>query len=296
MTAAMPSPPLMEEHLKRLACSNAHDSTDSTPQSTPTASDGPSADTVLMGPSTLKKSAKRKSAEALLASKYDKLRRVSSTQSLGVCGAGSASPCCAHPTSQQPTAAAPGSSRPSVAVPACRSCGTGRSGWCAGAVSIPPMNWPTALQPLASDDDLVVDSTGLYTLPGSITVRIVTRPEQMPGALRALRESMADGFVAIDLEWRPDGYMNAGGGATAPPTRVALMQLASATMCVLVRTCRMPTLPPSLVSFLRWVAGGRLCLCELSPANILSRSWAPWCATTRLLPWFQHLQAALCSI
>ena len=63
-------------------------------------------------------------------------------------------------------------------------------------------------------------------------------------ALAALRDSMADRVIGIDLEWRPDlrrGFQN----------RVALMQLASTTRAVLIRTCCMDGLPPCLSAFLR---------------------------------------------
>ena len=77
--------------------------------------------------------------------------------------------------------------------------------------------------------------------------RLVNRPEQLPAALHALRRSMQDSCIAIDLEWRPDGYM---GRAGTGSNKVALMQLASASLCVLVRCCRMPRLPPALLEFL----------------------------------------------
>lgn len=56
---------------------------------------------------------------------------------------------------------------------------------------------------------------------------------------------MADRVIGIDLEWRPEytrGVQN----------RVALMQLASSTCAILLRTCRMDVLPACLRSFLRY--------------------------------------------
>lgn len=77
-------------------------------------------------------------------------------------------------------------------------------------------------------------------------MHVVSAAEGLPGALRALRDSMQDGVVAVDLEWRPEGW--AGNG----PSRVALMQLASATTAVLVRVCRLGfRMPPPLRAFLR---------------------------------------------
>ncbi len=68
---------------------------------------------------------------------------------------------------------------------------------------------------------------------GHCRIYVVSAPTQLPAALAALRSSMSgDPFVALDLEWRPD--------VKGAPTRVALLQLASATVSVLVRTCRLP--------------------------------------------------------
>ncbi len=54
---------------------------------------------------------------------------------------------------------------------------------------------------------------------------------------------MADSVVGIDLEWRPDV-------GRAKKNKVALMQLASSTCALLIRTCRMDTLPDCLGAFL----------------------------------------------
>ncbi len=65
-------------------------------------------------------------------------------------------------------------------------------------------------------------------------------------ALTALRASMTDPAIALDLEWRPDF----GRGSS----RVALVQLASGSRAVLVRVCRMgDQLPAALRDFLRWI-------------------------------------------
>ena len=79
-------------------------------------------------------------------------------------------------------------------------------------------------------------------------MHVVAHESQLPAALCALRASMADTCVAIDLEWKPEGW--AGNGTS----RIALMQLASATVAVLVRVSHIGfRMPPSLRTFLRWV-------------------------------------------
>lgn len=189
------------------------------------------------------------------------------SSSSSLLGAAAPSPSPSGTDHQPPSAAAP-AARPPVAVPACcsRVCAAGahaQVGWCSGVpCSIPSMDWAAALAPLPPGAELAPDSAGALQLPGGVTVRLVTRPEQAPGALRALRASMegGDAVVAIDLEWKPDGYA----GAVAGSNRVALMQLASATCCVLVRTCRMQALPRALLQFLR---------CGLPPVALFWLGW-----------------------
>lgn len=59
---------------------------------------------------------------------------------------------------------------------------------------------------------------------------------------------MQDSCVAIDLEWKPEGWAGSG----PRPNRVALMQLASASVAVLVRVNSLGfRMPPPLRAFLR---------------------------------------------
>ena len=155
-----------------------------------------------------------------------------------------------------------------VHVPACASCCPAdaqcdpsdgqqqQQQWCDHDVAIPSTDWPAVMQAVGgggagSSSAAVADAEpgadGLHRLPGGITVRVTTRPEQLPAALAALRASMADSVVAIDMEWRPDGFGGGGGSS-----RVALMQLASSSHVLLVRLCRMGfALPLVLAAFLR---------------------------------------------
>lgn len=76
----------------------------------------------------------------------------------------------------------------------------------------------------------------------------MSRAKQLPGALSSLRGSMQDSCVAIDLEWKPEGWAGSG----PRPNRVALMQLASASVAVLVRVNSLGfRMPPPLRAFLR---------------------------------------------
>ena len=77
-----------------------------------------------------------------------------------------------------------------------------------------------------------------------LQILVVENPVFLPVALQKLRSSMSDPIVAIDLEWRP----SFSGGRFTP---VALVQLATSRMAVLVRVCRMGhTLPSALKEFL----------------------------------------------
>ncbi len=79
-------------------------------------------------------------------------------------------------------------------------------------------------------------------------MHVVSQAEQLPGALAALRQSMQDSCIAIDLEWKPEGWAGAG----PRPNRVALMQLASASVAVLIRVNSLGfRMPPPLRAFLR---------------------------------------------
>ena len=66
---------------------------------------------------------------------------------------------------------------------------------------------------------------------------------------------MAGGVVGLDLEWVPDTDSD-----EDKQTRVALVQIASATVALLVRLNGVPALPPPLLDFLRCagLAGPRL--------------------------------------
>ncbi|GAB4819761.1 hypothetical protein N2152v2_006807 [Parachlorella kessleri] len=249
-----PEPPLMQpptlrkEHLKRLACPSATDlATCSTPEQSsgshhsPLSSDGPSSASVLDFGSAALKSAKRKAREDLLLSRFSKVNSASSLPQLAVTHAAGGDAASERQAGKR-NKPEPGS-RPPVVVPACDSACS--RPWCSCAVSIPAVDWAAALQPVTASSS--IPACGTIQLPGGVEVRLVSRPEQLPAALHALRGSMQDSCIAIDLEWRPDGYM---GRAGAGSNKVALMQLASASLCVLVRCCRMPRLPTVLAEFL----------------------------------------------
>ena len=168
----------------------------------------------------------------------------------------------------------------SVHVPSCCECGdTERSGWCSAEVAIPPIEWAAVMRAVGGPGAIGVGQDGTLMLPGSVPVRVVVRPEQLPAALRALRSSMQDTVVAIDMEWQPDGIRGQSNN------KVAMLQLASSSMAVLVRISRMGfTLPPSLAAFLRCgggaargagdarearPAGARMIPCSLASSTVL---------------------------
>lgn len=81
-------------------------------------------------------------------------------------------------------------------------------------------------------------------LPEGLQVYLVEHPKHVPDALERLRASMQDRVIAIDLEWRPEVVA----GRFSP---VALMQLSSSTVCVLIRVSSMSfVLPPAVKAFL----------------------------------------------
>lgn len=93
--------------------------------------------------------------------------------------------------------------------------------------------------------ELAQETCGRYRI-GACAIHVVSSLSDLPCALEALRNSLlgGGGEVAIDLEWRPEWR------GARQPTRVALIQLATPSVCLLVRTCLLPLSPP-LQAFLR---------------------------------------------
>ena len=120
--------------------------------------------------------------------------------------------------------------------------------WCRVPVRIPvSTDWGSVLSSssTATRNDLTSNLVN-YTLPGGMQCLVVSSASEIPAALQLLRDSMADSVIAIDLEWRPDyKTMN------KKKNKVALMQLASSSLAVLIRCCTMKfILPTALKTFL----------------------------------------------
>jgi hypothetical protein len=129
--------------------------------------------------------------------------------------------------------------------PACSAHGKDAAGWCSAPVRVPHVDWRRVLEsePLTYRAARLAPGLERLSLPHGLVVYVVEAPEAAPAALEALAASMADGAIAIDLEWRP--------AFTSRQTPVAMVQLASASVCVLLRTARMSfALPPAAAEFL----------------------------------------------
>lgn len=88
-------------------------------------------------------------------------------------------------------------------------------------------------------------------LLGICDIVLLERAEDVPEALSRLRGSMRDPVIAVDLEWRPD-ILGAQDFPGIRQNRVALIQLATSSLCVLIRTCSMGFhLPRALQDFFR---------------------------------------------
>jgi hypothetical protein len=173
------------------------------------------------------KSAKRRAAEGLLAERAAQRQRACVSPAAGTGTAGAAAP-------------------RDVAVPAC-GC-AGGAAWCGVPVSLPALDWAAALAPAAPAAPAAHPrgAGGAALLPGGLRALVVERLADLAPALLELRASLAAGdlVLGVDLEWRPDvrkGSCN----------KVALLQLASARLAVLVRVCALGfRLPPPLAAFL----------------------------------------------
>lgn len=243
--AAVHQPPSFKEHMRRLSHQDGASAScrlegGSSPQAAcaPTA---PSPAAAAAAPSP-PKSSKRKAAEALIAARFH--RTDSNSYLLG------------SPVGDSPDGGCGGAQpRAPVLVPACAACSIDApgqqaqpsAGWCDSKVSIPAVDWPTVLRAVDDGCELTPapNSASSFLLPGGMAVSVVSRAEALPAALAALRASMLDSCVAIDLEWRPDFVLGSS-------SKVALIQLASATTCLLVRTSHMNfSVPACLDAFLR---------------------------------------------
>lgn len=120
--------------------------------------------------------------------------------------------------------------------------------WCDFDVSLPHVNWNViASSPLEEVSNLASPPyfrLPKYQLPQGIDIYVVNTESQLPEALRLLADSMEDSVISIDLEWKPDFVRDT--------SKVALMQLSSATCCLLIRTCKLGhEFPEELLKFLR---------------------------------------------
>eukprot|EP00884_Botryococcus_braunii_P006263 jgi/Botrbrau1/15638/Bobra.4_1s0023.1 len=138
--------------------------------------------------------------------------------------------------------------RQGVSVKACSSdcCSEARDpSWCMfGSMQVADLDWSSVFSSAIMPRAAPLAGQSCFQLPCGITVHMVEQEQQLEAALQTLKESMQDGAVAIDLEWRPDygrGY-----------SKVALMQLATSYHCVLIRMCRLRKKSlPGLAQFLR---------------------------------------------
>lgn len=116
---------------------------------------------------------------------------------------------------------------------------------CHTQVQLLKTNWASVLKADLSEVPSVKVPAGYQRLklPGKVQVLLVEEEAHLGGALQALRDSMQDPVVAIDLEFEH---------LQSRPIRVAMMQLASSRVAVLIRTCRMDNkLPKVLRKFLQ---------------------------------------------
>lgn len=186
------------------------------------------------------KSAKRKAAEALLHSRF-------STP-------GSGSPCLER-TPKRRHFSTSAHVRACSATPRKEPCSL--SGWCDFDVCLPHLNWNDVSTTAVEEVDNTASPHHLrlpkYQLPYGIDIYVVEKSNQIDEALRLLKDSMEDSIVSIDLEWKPDFVKDT--------SKVALIQLSSASCCLLIRSCKMKQeFSAALLGFLRY---GWLHFCSL---------------------------------
>lgn len=84
-----------------------------------------------------------------------------------------------------------------------------------------------------------------FGLPAGGTVGATCSGFALEAIVRPLVNLLQDRYLSIDLEWKPEFKRGIS-------TRIALMQLASSSCCLLIRLNRMgKRFPPALQTFLR---------------------------------------------
>ncbi len=115
---------------------------------------------------------------------------------------------------------------------------SGTTGWCDFEVWVPSekqIDWKLVINHKLTDKHVFRPSPGLTKvwLAEGLLSYVVESPAAAAEAIRALRHSMKDRVVAIDLEWRPDKKQDPGKPASF--SKVAMLQLATSTVSVLFR-------------------------------------------------------------
>ena len=82
-----------------------------------------------------------------------------------------------------------------------------------------------------------------------VDVYIVEEAKDVKPCLHALKASMKDEAIGIDIEWKTDKVFRSN---SPTGNRVAMMQLASSSVVILVRTCKLEGgLPDPIIQFCR---------------------------------------------
>ncbi|GLI63902.1 hypothetical protein VaNZ11_007024 [Volvox africanus] len=118
--------------------------------------------------------------------------------------------------------------------------------WCSFEVTLQPINWQPVFDEPAGSLQRFSLARGYekMLLPQGLVTYVVENEQHIGDALRNLKAGMQDRVVAIDLEWRPETVS----GRVSP---VALLQVSSGSVCLVVRTsCMGYLLPSELRSFL----------------------------------------------
>lgn len=108
--------------------------------------------------------------------------------------------------------------------------------WCSFPITLESVDW------LHYKDSLQA-AANTPRLPPGLHFQIVESEAAATRAVHALRASMRDQMLAIDLEWCPEGMY----GVQPHKSKVALLQIASGSLCLLIRTSKMGFQLPAAV-------------------------------------------------
>jgi hypothetical protein len=104
----------------------------------------------------------------------------------------------------------------------------------------------------------------LHLFALQVQVHVVEKAQDVEPGLAALHASMRDPLIGIDMEWKPDSKWGT--------NKVAMLQLASSSVALLIRTCHLDNeIPKPIIHFCKsdLLAPSLLPICKSEVQHLL---------------------------